>query len=130
MLNFVNVMYQWFGQCRQQSFVQGCITCRRAEQWSGQISTPHNLALSVPWSHFVRLYSRDRQGCSTLHPCSFFLLRFWLSARYYSTGEEVFINHRLHLRLLSALWKDMAHIIVRCVPLYLCRYHSLMGRVA
>lgn len=55
-----------------------------------------------------------------------FPLWFWLSARYYSAEEEVFISHRLHLRLLSALWRDMAHIIVQHVPLYLSLHRLLM----
>lgn len=66
-----------FWSCASQfewtDHLKGWLICFKAEKWRGQLSSPHNLALSVPWSHFVRLYSRDRQRCSTLHPCSFFL---------------------------------------------------------
>lgn len=106
---------------------------RVGEHINGEANYPHlhNLALSLSpgasSSGSILETGRDAQPSS---PIAFFSLRFWLSARYYSTGEEVFISHRLHLRLLSVLWRDTAHIIVQCVPPYLSHYQSQMGRAA
>lgn len=85
----------------------------RKEQRRGQLSYFIIQLKSVPWSHFMSLYSRNSWGCSTLNPCSFFLLKLWLNTCYYPTGKEMFISPRIHLRMSLAQWKDITLITVQ-----------------